>query len=333
MQLRVTMADVDRIVAEKNRALRNLQITVAYGRMADDFVDRVDARNLSWCGFGTWASEGVGAAIRHRHSDRKLVLKVMKSTMRTRFRILARTAAQAFAVGNRSVFDHIGRGFAGFHAAIDEGTTDTFLADLERRHGNEPVPRGVHVDVELPLGLADGFRHYAEVGHTRDEWQRAQLVAAGNLTLAYVEQLRLQRPIRRAFGSPLPRGMIQRRFPRRAAARFFTETAMELQVGSTVYKPRQRLPAQPHGHHWPIDLEVLDPGLFEDFEGFVVERSRAPQSKDWTDLGDRLRYIGALMRSRQQARELFTGGPFSPAERDEIWAGRIPPALKPKELR
>lgn len=71
----VTVADVDRIVAVDDPVLRNLQLTVAYGRMAADFAELVDRDNLSWCGFGTWASEGVGASIRHHQTDQSIVLR------------------------------------------------------------------------------------------------------------------------------------------------------------------------------------------------------------------------------------------------------------------
>jgi hypothetical protein len=330
MLLRVTTADVDRIVAEKDRALRNLQITVAYGRLAEDFVERVDATNLSWCGFGMWASEGVGAAIRHHQTDRTPVLRAMRATLGDRYRTLARIAAQAFAVGNRSVFDHIGRGFAGFHAAIDDGRADAHLDQLERDAGLERVPRGLDVDGTRPLGLADGFRHYLAATTSDNGWKRAQLVAAGNLTLAYVEQLRLQRPVRRAFGSALPRGLVGRPVPRRAAARFFTETVLKVKVGDEEFEPGGELPPTDTGHHWPTDLEVLDPTLFAPFEDVLPHDGRAPDSDDWTELSDRLRYIGALMRSRQQQHDLFTDHPFDEDEVEAIWSGRIPPSLTPK---
>ena len=228
MPVRVTVQQVDAIVAEADPVLRNLQITVAYGRLAEDFADRVDGANLSWCAFGTWASEGVGGAIRHHQTDRSLALRALRCIFRSRYRPMADKAAEAFARGNRAVFAHIGRAFAGFHQALDEpapGAVDAFLAALP------PPESALDAAVDLrfapPVGLVDGFEAYRRLRDDPDGRRRAQLVALGNLGMAHVEQVRLQGPIVDAFGAVLP-GRVARSAPAQSiASRLVTEAVLE----------------------------------------------------------------------------------------------------------
>lgn len=335
----VTVADVDRIVAVDDPVLRNLQITVAYGRMAADFAELVDRENLSWCGFGTWASEGVGASIRHHQTDQSIVLRAMRVIRRRGYPEIARTAAAAFADGNRSVFDHIGRGFAGFHEAItatEPGAMDRFFADLP---GPERPRAGTTVDVAFhpDVGLADGFAAYREVlvtpaADAAGRSRRAQLVCLGNLCLAHVEQVRLQGPIEDAFSSVLGRCLAGRRAARAAAARLVTETILELRLGPEEFRPGRPMPDL-DGRRFPADLVDLDPASFERFAEVVVPATarQAPDADDWTSLRDRLRYIGALMRSRQQAPALLGEMPFTEAEREQIEAGTVPDRLAARD--
>jgi hypothetical protein len=321
-----TVNQVDAIVAEPDPVLRNLRISVAYGRMGTDFADRVDRRNLSWCGFGTWASEGVGRAIRHHQTDRSLVLRTFRRLAPRHYAGVAVVAADAFARGNCLVFDHIGRAFAGFHAAMDDARSvamDDFLAAL-------PVeePEGVDLEMAPPLGLPDAFRAYLAAIGEDDPRRRAQLVALANLCVAYVEQVRLQEPIETAFASLLPAGW-RRPHAEMVLARLLTETTLTLPLGDETVRPGRRMPRL-EGRSWPADLTDLDADLFGRF-GDLTSNHR-PEADDWRSLRDRLRYIGGLMRSRQQARGLFEERPFTSAQIDEIEAGQVPEALRPKAV-
>jgi len=328
----VTVQQVDEIVAIEDPVLRNLRITVAYGRIAEDFVARVDDRNLPWAAFGAWASEGVGGAIRHHQTDKTRVLRVLRCLLPHRYPTIAANAAEAFARGNREVFGHIGRAFAGFHEAVDDpapGAMARFLAALP----GEPVTPEVPLDVTFkpPVDLATGFELYDQARVTPDDRRRAQLIAAANLCLACVEQARLQEPIETAFSSALGGWWARRRFARWLVARLFTETALKMRLGDEEVRPRSPLPDH-DGRRWPADLVDLDAGLFERFAAILpaVGTSRAPDSKDWTSLRDRLGYTGALMRSRQQADELIGRCPFEPDVVTDIDAGIVPASLTPK---
>lgn len=328
---RVTVAMVDEIVAEPDPVLRNLLITVAYGRMAEDFAERVDAANLSWAAFGTWASEGVGGAIRHHQTDQSLVLRCLRRVMPRKYPVIAEVAADAFARGNRSVFDHIGRAFAGFHLAIDDEDPVTLRRFLARLPGvEEPAPEA-RVDLELdpPVGLSDGFGLYAEAAGELVPRRRAQLIAAANLCLAYVEQVRLQEPVDTAFTSLLPGRRVRHPLVRYAVARLFTEGVLKLRIGDETFRPGRRLWPR-RAPLRPPDLEPLDPALFGRF-GRVVSRWRwwGPDADDWRSLADRLRSIAALMASRQQATGLLRRRPFSEDQISLIDQGVVPADLRP----
>lgn len=319
----LTEQQVDEIVAEDDPVLRNLRISVAYGRLGEDFAKRVDDRNLSWCGFGAWASEGVGSAIRHHQTDKSRVLRCFRAAMPRHYARVAVVAAEAFARGNRLVFDDIGRAFARFHAAVDEGSVAAFLADLPAE-----APEGVDLVLDPPVGLADAFRAYRAAMDEEDLGRRAQLVALANLHVAHVEQVRLQQPIVDAFGSLLT-GPLRRGFTDTVMARLLTETTLTLPLGPERIRPGRRMPRLA-GRCWPDDLAVLDEALFAPFAA-VLARDR-PDADDWRSLKDRLRYIGALMRSRQQAPELFTQQPFTPDQVTQIEAGVVPAELRPKVI-
>jgi hypothetical protein len=321
----ITTEDVDAIASlpDDRAEERNLRISVAYGDLAEDFALLVDDRNLSWCTFGTWASEGVGHAIRHEQTARSWVLRAMQR-WHPEYPDMVAIASQAFATGNRDVFDDIGRAFARFHLALREGEA-AVLAFLD---GLAPATNLDAVDVAFdpPVGLRVGFEAYVEVAEAEPA-RRAQLVYFANLCMAHVEQVRLQAPLLGAFGSIIPERLKAHRSTRRLAeritARLVTEAILELQIADEHFRPGRRLPAL-DGVLYPPDLDVLDSELFGRFDAVLPRgRRRAPDADDWTSLRDRLRYIGALMRSRQQVTALLTESPFTDEQRVQIRDGRL----------
>jgi hypothetical protein len=289
--------------------------------MGQEFAHRVDDRNLSWCTFGTWASEGVGGAIRHHQTDKSLVLRTMRCVRRKAYPEIAEAAACAFADGNRAVFDDIGRGFAGFLAAVredDPAAVDRFLDGLVHA-----LPEA-GIDITLEVRLRDGFAAYRDAMATTDRRERAQLICFGNLCMAYVEQVRLQEPIERAFRAVLTGRWADRTWARRCASRIVTEWVLKLEIDQERFRPGWRLPKL-HGRRFPPDLDDLDEDRFAPFRDVLPPpRRRLPNSDHWPSLRDRLRYIGALMRSRQQVVALFDRLPFCPPQIDQIDAGRVP---------
>lgn len=327
----VTVEEVDAIVAVDCPVLRNLQITVAYARMAEDFQQWLDTPNVSWCAFGAWASEGVGGAIRRRQTDRSWVLRLMRFVQPGRYRKLGAVAAKAFADGNVAVFDHIGRAFADFHRALaeaDDGAVPRFMAALPVPE--QPGPGAVDIEFTPAVGLADGFAYYLAARGETAARRQAQLVCAGNLCLAHVEQVRLQAPIAAAFSSILPPTLAEGRWAARSADRLVTEQILELRIADERFRPGQALEAL-DDRRYPDDLIDLDLDLFGRFHAVLPDPAalRAPDADHWMSLKDRLRYIGALMRSRQQAVGLVGSMPFEPDQVQQIDDGIVPPGLAP----
>jgi hypothetical protein len=336
-ELQVTTTDVEGIVAEEDPVLRNLQITVAYGRLGQDFQRLVPGPDLSWATFGAWASEGVGGAIRHQATDGSFWLKVLRRHHGEHYPDVVAAAGQAFAEGNRSVFGHIGWGFARFHESLLDHSSDAF----ERMVADLPGPADVRDDVHLDftpvpeVALAEGFTLYRQAGDEDDPVRRAQLIAAANLCLAYVEQVRLQAHVQDAWGAVLGEGR-RSRWRLHLASRFVTELVLKLQVGREVFRPGRRLPGPGRWpgralrSRYPRDLRRLGDPAFARFGPVLPRRwaKRAPHSNDWTSLRDRLRYIAALMRSRQQAPDLVTRLPFTEPQVRRIDAGEVPDELR-----
>jgi hypothetical protein len=267
----------------------------------------------------------VGGAIRHHQTDKSLVLRTMRCLRRKAYPKIAKAAARAFADGNRVVFDDIGRGFAGFLAAVrdeDPAVVDRFLDGLAHDLPEDGI------DVKVAVRLRDGFAAYRDATVTTDRRERAQLVCFGNLCMAYVEQVRLQGPINRAFRAVLTGWLAEKAWAERVASRVVTEWVLKLEIDRERFRPGRRLPRL-HGRRFPPELDVLDEERFAPFVEVLPppRRRRLPNSNHWTSLEDRLRYIGALMRSRQQVVALFDRLPFCPPQIEQIDAGRIPPEL------
>jgi hypothetical protein len=328
----VSVEQVDEIVALDDAVLRNLKITLAYGRMGRDFAARVDDRNLSWCTFGTWASEGVGSAIRHHETDKSIPLRLLRAVRRSTYPTIARAAARAFAEGNQRVFDDIGRAFAAYFEALaveddDPTAVPRFLADLP------PFPTGADIDLTLtpPPGLREGFDAYEQARRTDDPRRRAELVCFANLCLAHVEQVRLQAPIVAAFGAVVPPSWLKKDHLTRLADRFVTEMILKIRIDGKRYRPGWRVPKR-GGRRFPEDLTDLDVPLFAVFDRAGVmtgRRSDMPHANHWRSLRDRLTYIGALMRSLQQMRALIGPLPLTPGQIEAIDRGEVPPCLRP----
>jgi hypothetical protein len=328
----VSVEQVDEIVALDDPVLRNLKITLAYGRMGHDFAEHVDDRNLSWCTFGTWASEGVGSAIRHHETEKSIPLRILRAVRRTAYPGIARAAAAAFAEGNQRVFDDIGRAFAGYFEALaaeadDPTSVERFLDALP------PFPTDAGIDLALtpPPGLREGFAAYEAARRTDDPRRRAELVCFANLCLAHVEQVRLQGPIVAAFGAVVPKRWLKEDRLTRLADRLVTETILKIRIDRRRYRPGWRVPKRA-GRRFPEDLTELDASLFAVFDEAGVTtggRSDMPHANHWRSLRDRLTYIGALMRSLQQVRSLIGPLPLAPCQIAAIDRGEAPPCLRP----
>jgi hypothetical protein len=65
MTTKLTKAEIDSIIGQKNLLIRNLQITQGYHEVAQLLGQFLSFTNVNWFGFGTYASKTAGRAIRH----------------------------------------------------------------------------------------------------------------------------------------------------------------------------------------------------------------------------------------------------------------------------
>jgi hypothetical protein len=232
--------EVRRIAAVAAPALRNLQITECYARLAAAMAER-EPGGANWCTFATWASRQAGRTIRGEdmleHLRAELgrggeLLHPIASLWRALLRrgLLHRTsrlgritaalhtpfdavelASDAVARGNRKVFAEIGLEFARYlhECAPDAPEIQSFLDSLTP---GEP-PDGKRY-------LRQAFQHYQRQSAEPGANARAQLLLTANLEIGLHEQTRLQPEIREALDAPydtqqdLGRRLLELLFPR-----------------------------------------------------------------------------------------------------------------------
>ncbi|HSJ23922.1 MAG TPA: hypothetical protein VK929_04495 [Longimicrobiales bacterium] len=218
-----TAADVARIAAQADPALRNVMITQGYQDLARA-VRACSGGGANWCAFATWASRQAGRTIRREDLKHSLMARVEAAPelrplvdgviSAARGTVAATTAtgvlsavaraveyegvidraADAVAVGNRKVFAEIGASFASFleaSATSEPGAMQAFLDNLAP--GEPPEGQGM---------LREAFAAYV-AGAAAAEAERAQLFHYANLLIAYHEQVRLQPEIAAAMNASL----------------------------------------------------------------------------------------------------------------------------------
>jgi hypothetical protein len=219
------VAEVRRITGIANPAIRNLQITQCYSRLAAAVAARTGECS-NWCTFATWASRQAGQTIRGedlldhlgRGLDRKReLLHPVTSSWRWLLRRgllqpdsrLGRLTAElhtpfdafelasdAVARGNKKVFEEIGLEFARYlHACPPEAPPDSaeFRSFLDGLRPGDP-PDGQRY-------LRQAFTRYQSQRFEVDPKIRTELIVLANLEIGLHEQTRLQPEIREALDS------------------------------------------------------------------------------------------------------------------------------------
>jgi hypothetical protein len=214
--------DVRRIVAIANPALRNLEITYCYSRLAAAFAART-GQGANWCSYATWASRQAGRTIRGEDLVERLGPRLRKGRellhpVRSLWRWLLRKglfeprsklgrltaqlhtpfdafelASDAAARGNRKVFEEIGFEFARY---LHEVPADAPPDSPELRRFVDGLRPG-----EPPEGqryLRQAFARYERQRFEDVPKGRAELLVLANLEVGLHEQTRLQPEIREA---------------------------------------------------------------------------------------------------------------------------------------
>ena len=226
----ITIAEVERIAALDDPALRNLQITQCYHELSQALSARTGP-GANWCTFATWASKQAGQSIRKEDLRRTLerVLDELTSPGRSgddlarelraagaagepdEIRAAARQAldlrpaveraSDAVGRGNKKVFEEIGREFARFNAEFlpdpqpDEAKLERFCQAL--RPGEPPDGQRY---------LRQAFRRYYQAFFVTDDKARAELLLCANLEIGLHEQTRLQPEIAEALDAAFVSG-------------------------------------------------------------------------------------------------------------------------------
>jgi hypothetical protein len=375
-----TIDEIDRIARLGDPILRNLQITQCYYEISQA-VSELTGFSANWCTFATWASKQAGQTIRQEDLLRAFeesfylspeisaALEDMTSRLKSMgarlpvdaskevlFRALDPAAAfdraaDAVALGNKKVFEEIGREFARFLAAFkddagfDRNKTARFCAAL--RPGDPP-------DGQRFLGEA--FTAYCEARfHTGKE--KIELMLLANLCAGYHEQIRLQPEITEALNAALSDSVELRRklsslvlpaYYLRARARVLGDRQSLLSsVFDRLIGEVNRLIRQVVTDHLMTlrlsatevlrlgrDLQGAFPRLLEQIGNARLRKMlarvdatshslRESGAKDWADFADRMHFIADFFRLYQEQRHLFDP-PFTSEQVVRLKSGARP---------
>lgn len=222
-----TIAEVERIAALADPALRNLHITQCYHELAVVLAERTGG-GANWCSFATWASKQAGQTIRKEDLGRTLentlgsqaaALQAAQELRAAALRLGARLQAEellklawkaydpqsaferssaAVARGNLKVFAEIAWEFARFCAdclpdrVYDANHIARFVEQL--RPGNPPDGQDY---------LRKAFLNYYQALFKQDEKAKNELLLLANLEIGFHEQTRLQPEINEALAAPI----------------------------------------------------------------------------------------------------------------------------------
>ena len=255
------------------------------------------------------------------------------------------------ADGNRKVYAELGPIFARFLQTFgggpgdESGTIERFCATL--RPGNTADGGQER--------LRRAFRAYHAARRVEDAKQRAEVILLANLLVGQHEQIRLQSAIAESMDAPfdvavaeaergaaalrlravirrLARGVIGQVMSRamREAEEVWiraeTEFMMTLALPDGTLHLGDDLPPLPDGRAVPADLEhIRNADLMALISKIRAARgpTRGSGATDWADLDDRMGFICALFRSRQQDERLLEQ-PFAPEQAALIRSGRVP---------
>jgi hypothetical protein len=379
-----TVADVERIAALSDPVVRNLQITQCYCELSRAFAARTDGDPANWCTFATWASKQAGQTIRKEDLTRTFERLFARSPEVTSmgnaavasmaelgakgdpepiwdamWKALEPTSAfdrasDAVALGNRKVFEEIGREFARLLAlptaggAIDLTELGSFRDSL--RPGDPPDGQGY---------LTQAFASYAAALRESDLKARAELILLANLAIGWHEQTRLQPQIAEALDAPFEEPVKLRRellrhllhlriglalrlvlelVPGRAtsvkkvldeldrhvkqiAHEAITERLMTLTLPGEVLSLGRDVPGT-----FPADLIAIDNPDLRALLGRIdptPDTTCGSGTDDWSSLTERLHFIADLFRVYQQ-RPTLLSDPFTAEQVAVIKSGGRP---------
>ena len=259
------------------------------------------------------------------------------------------------AKGNGIVFAELAPVYANMIAKFDQGeilqgeALEEFIAAQDLK--GEPESIAI---------FEDAIRNYFLAMRTEEQVQRAQLICLANLQAGLHEQQRLQGPIAAALEAPVTEGLLKvrhwwlvqlllkvpvlgwllRQLDRgflallpeveRLAEVLETKLMMAIKMHTISMPLSEDVPPNADGTMFPPDLEpVVLPELTKLLEQWAGSMSTNANSgaRNWKNLDDRMRFIFALFRSRQQTPDLLAQ-PFTEQEREALLSGDLEPSIE-----
>ena len=314
------------ILALPPDASRNFQISLAYQDIGVQFSALLHANaTMNWATMAKWASNTVGMGIRDQflphwvdellagwpawvrqaaEKDADLLDRLLEP--------LLNVTSVALSGGNRAVFVEIGGAFSAFGVAFanatapDEARLAAYLA------------RFTPDQAQLAQAMSLYYRATFEAEN------RTQLVFYANALVALEEQTRVQPYLETAFFA----NVTVKIFGRNVTLDFsplFTRLLMSLVMPDELLWMRHDVPKRPwDGRDWAVGLdELTTPGAAEFYAQFCPPTRANTSVTDWVPLHQRMKYILALFRSRQDEPYNLCS-PFTMAQETEIRAGGVP---------
>jgi hypothetical protein len=300
---------IDLATSDANPVLSNLRITLAHQELSLA-LHRITGAD-SGANFHTWAvwgSKKAGQTIRKEEMP-GLPMPLAAALHVTGNRFVETAACHIFG-GNVTVLSDIGRQTARFvcafsdPAARSEERLEEFASQLRpgpTEAGGQDLLRGA-------------YRHYFAAAAEADEDRRDELMLCANLLAILHEHRRLDPYI----DASVPRPM----------RRVVTTHLLSFTVGAEAIKVSDDVPV--HGvSPFPETLRTIELPELQSLLAGPDGWDRTPNSvdgsaaHDWTQISDRMNFIVDLFRTRQSDPNLFTA-PYSPAQREMIYAGNVP---------
>ncbi len=355
---RLTREDVQRIAVDAMADdARNDRITLAYHQLSQQMAEFLgDSTNANWCTFAVWGSRSSGSGIRTEALPIRLAegLKRLPLPAVARQRALKRMAAvrgsggqlpaRSLAAGNRGVFFEMGMAYVAFFELFapstdgeaDRHDTEALLDDLLALIPEIPAAAGSawpNVDRSL---VRRGFSAYLEARSSSRSKARAEWMLLGNLCLAEYEQRRLQTLLTLAVTEPRERFTRGSRKRARSASsdqawlQFATHRLLAVELADEVLPVDVDLRSRSGEPFLPPTLrEITNRDLRELLARLDPFHLDAPPDWDgeetavanWIDIDQRLRYVAALFRSRQQSSSTWSA-PFGEPDERRVLSGR-----------
>jgi hypothetical protein len=331
MEGRVALVEdeVRSIAAIEDPVVRNERITEAYRRLSDQMCVFIGGPFANWCTYAIWSSRTVGGALAGRdlpvRAQQLLTRLVRENGARGRIEARLRSAlprtrttyAVPLANGNRDIFVEVGSSFTRFlaHLGADVVADEQHLDEAIETIVGEDLGDGMAT--AAPALLREGLRYYYAARFAESADQRSEFVLAGSLLVGAYEQRRVQDNVAESFAmgvaqvlGPLARVDWIRRNAAPLWARLMTRQIMSLVIDGDVIALGRPIAAPPGAKAlYPATLAHVDsPALAGILRQYDPVPGKPVVARDWSDYDDRMRFITAFFRSRQQSGGLFRDG-------------------------